>query len=415
MYRLRSTTLKALKIWLLPLGGILVLVGLLIVPWKTQQDNLNSLDQELKELQHDLKKLPTTVTAKDKLALEKDLLLIDKDRVNAQNAIYGTLIQTLGGIFFFVTAYLSWRNVKATEEKQVTERFSKAVEQLGSDKLEVRLGGIYALERIAKDSEKDHWTIMEVLTSFVLAHSSINLMTDSQKQSNPITTDIQAALTVIGRRDSSQDQKGKKIDLSIANLATANLKGANFRGANLKGVNFSGADLEQADLRDVYLSEANLTRANLNGAKLDKINQTSSLPVKKVDFTQASLIKAKLNGARLTRANLSQADLNEANLKSAYLGEANLNEAQLVGADLSEADLRGANLSNANLSGAKFFNTKLHGTDFSKAKGLISEQIKNARDWKNAKYDDKFRKALGLPSKPEGEVNDRNKGNDSIN
>ena len=69
-----------------------------------------------------------------------------------QNAIYSTLVQAVGGAFFFVTAYLTYRNVrateanvKATEEKQVTERFSKAVELLGSDKLEVRMGAIYAL------------------------------------------------------------------------------------------------------------------------------------------------------------------------------------------------------------------------------------------------------------------------------
>jgi hypothetical protein len=44
--------------------------------------------------------------------------------------------------------------------------FSKAVEQLGSDKLEVRLGGIYSLERISKESPDDYWTVMENLTAF---------------------------------------------------------------------------------------------------------------------------------------------------------------------------------------------------------------------------------------------------------
>ena len=53
------------------------------------------------------------------------------------------------------------------EEKLVTERFSKAVELLASGDLTARLGGIYALERIAKDSEKDYWQVMEVLTAFV--------------------------------------------------------------------------------------------------------------------------------------------------------------------------------------------------------------------------------------------------------
>jgi hypothetical protein len=59
------------------------------------------------------------------------------------------------------------KNAKAAEDKQITERFTKAVEQLASQEITVRLGGIYALERIANNSEDDHWTIMEVLTAFV--------------------------------------------------------------------------------------------------------------------------------------------------------------------------------------------------------------------------------------------------------
>lgn len=50
---------------------------------------------------------------------------------------------------------------------QLTDRFSKAIEQLGSDKLQIRLGGIYALERIAHDSERDYPTVRNVLTTFV--------------------------------------------------------------------------------------------------------------------------------------------------------------------------------------------------------------------------------------------------------
>ena len=53
----------------------------------------------------------------------------------------------------------------------MTDRYTKAIEQLGSDKLDVRIGGIYALERIARDSARDHPTVMEVLTAFIREHS----------------------------------------------------------------------------------------------------------------------------------------------------------------------------------------------------------------------------------------------------
>jgi hypothetical protein len=58
-----------------------------------------------------------------------------------------------------------------TRQGQITERFTRAIDQLGHDRTEIRLGGIYALERIAKESEEDHWPIMEVLTAYVRQHA----------------------------------------------------------------------------------------------------------------------------------------------------------------------------------------------------------------------------------------------------
>jgi hypothetical protein len=59
-----------------------------------------------------------------------------------------------------------------TRQGQMTERFTRAIEQLGSDKLEIRLGGIYSLERTAHEEQNYHWPIMEVLTSYVRRHAS---------------------------------------------------------------------------------------------------------------------------------------------------------------------------------------------------------------------------------------------------
>src|SRR5512134_717237 len=59
---------------------------------------------------------------------------------------------------------------RADRERRITESFAKAVELLGSDKLEARLGAIYTLERISKEKQSEHdyyWPIMETLTAFV--------------------------------------------------------------------------------------------------------------------------------------------------------------------------------------------------------------------------------------------------------
>jgi hypothetical protein len=57
------------------------------------------------------------------------------------------------------------------EQGQITERFTRAIDQLGSDHLDVRLGGIYALERIARDSPGNRSTIGEVLTAYIRGHA----------------------------------------------------------------------------------------------------------------------------------------------------------------------------------------------------------------------------------------------------
>src|SRR4051794_19507851 len=64
------------------------------------------------------------------------------------------------------------RTYRLSREGHLTDRYSKAVEQLGDEKVEVRLGGVYALERLMHDSRADQPTIMEILASFVREHAS---------------------------------------------------------------------------------------------------------------------------------------------------------------------------------------------------------------------------------------------------
>ncbi|WP_206787958.1 pentapeptide repeat-containing protein [Amycolatopsis sp. MtRt-6] len=53
------------------------------------------------------------------------------------------------------------------EERRVTELYTKAVEQLGNDKAPVRLGGLYALERLGQDNPKQRQTIVNVLCAYL--------------------------------------------------------------------------------------------------------------------------------------------------------------------------------------------------------------------------------------------------------
>jgi hypothetical protein len=232
------------------------------------------------------------------------------------------------------------KNAEAANQKQITERFSKAIEQLGSDKPEVILGGIYTLERIARDSEPDQWTIMEVLTAFVRQNAPIIKENESQSPEDQekflkLRISIQACLTVIAERK-HPDLENKYIDLTEVNISGFNL--VQFK---LKGFNFTGANLREAKLFRANLTGAYLTRAFLAGADLTAANLTAAVLLS-ANLTAAVLFSANLTGAVLTVADLTGADLTGANLTGADLTVANL-----TGADLTEADLTGANLRGA--------------------------------------------------------------------
>jgi Pentapeptide repeats (8 copies)/Protein of unknown function (DUF2934) len=263
----------------------------------------------------------------------------------------------------------------ADRQRRITESFSKATEQLGSDKLEVRLGGIYSLERISKESPDDYWTVMESLTAFVRERSRRNeaertaqdieqriarrayflwqevgrtnrrpedFWADAVKREElgePPATDIAAVLTVIQRR-SEENREREVANNWRLDLTGAILKQTNLIGAHLERANLTNAHLEGANLRGTHLE-----RANLWGAHLERSNLLSA------DFSRADLRVAHLEGANLWGVRLDEANLGSAHLTGADLVGAHLKGANLSGADPDGADLSGTDLSGAHLDG----------------------------------------------------------------
>lgn len=176
---------------------------------------------------------------------------------------------------------VSQRTLELTEQGQVTDRYTKAIGQLGSSTVDVTIGGIYALERIAHDSSRDHPTVMEVLAACIREHSPEQwplVPTGQPGAELPERTtrpDIQAALTVIGRRDTTHDRQ--PINLADTNLTRANLAGANLTGAVVARAHLAHAVLDRANLRGANLTGANLIGANLIWADLAKSNLTGTL------------------------------------------------------------------------------------------------------------------------------------------
>jgi hypothetical protein len=136
----------------------------------------------------------------------------------ARDAARGRLLTLGTGLFAAGALVYTARNFTLSREGQVTDRYTKSIEQLGSDKLDVRIGGIYALERIARDSARDHPTVMEVLAAFVRDHSlepwSSLPAKDQSELDHPrrrTRPDVQAAVTVIGRRNVQHDRQSREL------------------------------------------------------------------------------------------------------------------------------------------------------------------------------------------------------------
>ena len=288
----------------------------------------------------------------------------------ARDAARGRLLTFGAGLFALGALVYTARNFSLSREGQVTDRYTKAIEQLGSDKLDVRIGGIYALERIARDSAKDHPTVMEVLTTFVREHSREQWPPSAEDESGDDATghgmrpDVEAALTVIGRRNARHDSQP-------VNLIDAHIGAADLGGAQLVGARLGRADLHDADLTGAYLTDADLRRARLSGAQLVGA-QLVGADLYGADLTGAFFHGADLTGAYLHDADLHDADLygadlTRANLHDADLTRANLHDARFTGTDFSGAHLGGAQLVGADLTGAFLFGADLHDADLTGA------------------------------------------------
>jgi uncharacterized protein YjbI with pentapeptide repeats len=283
------------------------------------------------------------------------------------------------------------KNAHLAQERLMTERFMTAITTLGHQSVATRTGAIYALEKIAQDFPQQYWTIMEILTAFVRENAAGKLQNEQIQQTGRIATDIQAALSVIARRDAQKDQPNQKInlryadisgadlhkanlqqaDLRGANLCEANLQEANLCQANLDGAKLCGSILYEANLQSTNLTDANLCGANLNCAQACEANLRSAnltgATLRGANLQRANLYKANLQGSNLKAANLQQAKLFLANLQGAKLGKANLQATGLIGANLQQANLNGANLQQANLNAAKLQHTEAFFANLSEA------------------------------------------------
>jgi uncharacterized protein YjbI with pentapeptide repeats len=305
-----------------------------------------------------------------------------------------------------IAAETAEENSRIARENLYTTLLTKAVEQLGATReekvsakgddgkmeteiktvpnTEVRLGAIYALEKLARDYAPLHWPIMEILCAYVrkncgppppemsdevraaygtrFRNDEHDRLIEQRKMAlRAPYVDVQAALTVIGRRGA--DRRALESDLRTMSA-----------NPDAYRLDFTGAALMKARLEGLHFEEALFNSACLEGARVEKAHLEGAL-----------LYGAHLEGARLGEAHLECSRLDGAHLEGAWLGEAHLEGAwldrtHLEGAWLGAAHLEGALLRAAHLAGAKLYgalldDARLDGTDLSVAEGLSLSRL----------------------------------------
>ena len=291
---------------------------------------------------------------------------VDPNEANAVNAIRG--VGWLFGAFVggaVAVVFGTWRGLIAEKQTVVArdqyersldrdyaDLFTKAVEQLGTDKvvrrqakgadgallfgknkrpvmeettepnIEVRLGAIYALERISQDSERDHIAVMETLCAYVRENAPVE---GSETFEAPVQegglegwalgdwwrgifktalrawietlpaprADIQAVLTVLGRRKAgrvvyevgpNEKEPRYRLDLRRSTLCRADMRKGDFRNALFLNARMQGVDLWQARMQGADLSEARMQGAYLRQAQC----QSAKLAMVRIDSVMAS-------------------------------------------------------------------------------------------------------------------------------
>ena len=295
------------------------------------------------------------------------------------------------------------RQAKTAQQSLLNERCQRGAEMLGNGVLSVRLGGIYALQSLAKERpEQYHLQIMRLFCAFARQPTKDSGLESEQVEIEPGTMlglrqDIEAIILAIGSRSKSGIEIERKmdfrldlrgavlpglqlldLDLSNSFLHHAKLPSSNFANTNLSDAFLNDADLRGAAFHDVKLRGTRLYRANLSGATFEDMD-LSRVNFNNVDLSDASFVSVNLSGAIF-----QDAIMPNALLIGAIMPSAGFLRAKLQGARLMNADLTGAHFLDANLEEAKLTGANVSGAEFSvggpqTVKGLTQAQLDRAR------------------------------------
>ncbi|MDQ3814935.1 MAG: pentapeptide repeat-containing protein [Armatimonadota bacterium] len=338
-----------------------------------------------------------------------------KDVLSARIEAIKTIVQAIGGLLVLANLYWTARNVQIAEKNaestrqttqanleltrtnaeaaqktaqanleltrdgKIADRYAKGVEQLSSASAVARIGAIFELERVAHDSERDHWPIMELLMA-VARQQTLELAADHEARATPET---QAIFAVLGRRKREYDCAGlsgdsPERDLRRIDFSGLSIRNGDFRYGHFEDALFLGTRFADCDFRGAWLDQAIFQRSTFSKCSLGSLL---------VDSRPASCRKADFMFAVFEATHFKDVNFEDAQLGFVQFGKRS-NTNSLAPYDL---DFTGTIFKNANLQGAFFLpgiefidtdfadakmrGAQLRGVDLTRAKNLTREQV----------------------------------------
>ena len=175
-----------------------------------------------------------------------------------------------------------------TLQSFLNDRYDQSTRKLESDDHSVRLDGIDALKRLAKEHpDRYHVPVMSRLCSFMKIPDN----------SPRLRAEVEAAMTAIGSRSkddiSLENNENFELDLSGVKLQKASLNRLDLSDSNLMF-----ADLSDGSLRNADLSNSRLQGANLKDALLDEANLSGAqFCLGEGDYPATGLTQKQLDSA----------------------------------------------------------------------------------------------------------------------
>jgi hypothetical protein len=179
-------------------------------------------------------------------------------------------------------------------ERRVTELYTKAVEQLGSDKAPVRLGGLYALERLAQDNPTQRQTIVNVWCAYL--RMPYIPPGDPPTDDEPPTREHLDDVSAETRRQQALQDLRERVQEREVRLTAQRLLADHLRDRNKAAATFwTGLDI---DLTGATLVNIDLSECTMRSGTFASTTFTGNTNFKSATFTDASnFVAATFTGA----------------------------------------------------------------------------------------------------------------------